>query len=170
MLAKKSYRNCFLWLRGNWNFCKTCRSLCNSSLRVRQQKAALCPFRNVFFLGGFILSKQLNHTAAAAVGDATTQMDGQVSSYGSIECKKIRNITSETHLPLHLLVLNVVQRLPAAHSIAKFSERFLQHTMEGSTQVNNSFWKSFFFISSKSYIAKTRQILGEKRKILICRK
>lgn len=49
MLAKKSYRNCFLWLRGNWNFCKTCRSLCNSSLRVRQQKAALCPFRNVFF-------------------------------------------------------------------------------------------------------------------------
>lgn len=66
-----------------------------------------------FFFGGFILSEQLNHTAATAVGDETTQMDGQVSSDSSAqrEKKKKKQESSPKHIyhcTSHLHVPNVV--------------------------------------------------------------
>lgn len=94
-------------------FLKHARAFATVPSAYEQQKAALCRLRNVFF-GGFILSKQLNQTAATAAGDETTQMDGQVSSYSSAQSEKCRNRLQESslkhtyHCTSHLHIPNVV--------------------------------------------------------------
>lgn len=85
-------------------FLKHARAFATVPSAYEQQKAALCRLRNGFFFGGFILSKQLNHTAATAVGDETTQMDGQVSSDSSAQCEKKQKKKSRNRLPSTIII------------------------------------------------------------------